>query len=143
MRSPKRKDFSSYEEYQKEATGYALWKYDRKHKEIEEFAQKIKKQRSKYKFPIITRTKEKGIKHQAVEIFRRMKKAKRIEILPCQVCHKKKVEAHHYDYQKPLKVIFLCQKHHKELHRHLRGLRGFVSKIKLFRKQPFCRKIKW
>lgn len=35
----------------------------------------------------------------------------------CRVCRSKKVEAHHPDYGKPLEVVWLCRKHHKELHR--------------------------
>jgi hypothetical protein len=33
---------------------------------------------------------------------------------PCEVCGKKKSEAHHEDYSKPLEVIWLCKKHHSE-----------------------------
>ena len=35
---------------------------------------------------------------------------------PCEVCGEVKVQAHHEDYSKPLKVIWLCFKHHRELH---------------------------
>lgn len=36
--------------------------------------------------------------------------------LPCSVCGNPKSEAHHEDYSKPLDVIWLCRKHHGELH---------------------------
>lgn len=36
---------------------------------------------------------------------------------PCKKCGSKKVQAHHSDYSKPLKVMWLCSKHHQELHR--------------------------
>jgi ribosomal protein S27AE len=36
---------------------------------------------------------------------------------PCEVCGKKKVQAHHDDYSKPLLVRWLCTKHHAEHHR--------------------------
>lgn len=36
---------------------------------------------------------------------------------PCEKCGAKKVEAHHPDYSQPLKVKWLCMKHHKDLHR--------------------------
>lgn len=36
--------------------------------------------------------------------------------LPCVVCKNPKSEGHHPDYSKPLDVIFLCLKHHRELH---------------------------
>jgi hypothetical protein len=34
----------------------------------------------------------------------------------CEVCGVPKVEAHHEDYNKPLKVRWLCRKHHREWH---------------------------
>ena len=36
---------------------------------------------------------------------------------PCAVCDQKKVEAHHFNYDKPLEVIWLCKSHHMEVHR--------------------------
>lgn len=36
---------------------------------------------------------------------------------PCEVCGAKKVEAHHDDYSQPLKVRWLCRKHHGMVHR--------------------------
>lgn len=35
---------------------------------------------------------------------------------PCEVCGELKVEAHHEDYSKKLDVIFLCKKHHVQVH---------------------------
>lgn len=32
--------------------------------------------------------------------------------LPCHVCGTEKVEAHHADYSKPLRVVWICKKHH-------------------------------
>jgi hypothetical protein len=40
---------------------------------------------------------------------------------PC-FCGEIKSEAHHEDYSKPLDVIWLCIKHHKELHKNKRLL---------------------
>lgn len=36
---------------------------------------------------------------------------------PCVVCGAEKVDAHHPDYSKPLEVIWVCRRHHVELHR--------------------------
>jgi len=37
---------------------------------------------------------------------------------PCVVCGETKVEAHHLDYDRPLQVLWMCEKHHDELHGH-------------------------
>jgi len=34
----------------------------------------------------------------------------------CSACGSEKAHAHHEDYSKPLDVIWLCRKHHTELH---------------------------
>lgn len=39
----------------------------------------------------------------------------------CKKCGKKRVHAHHKDYSKPLKIIWLCPYHHSERHRYLRS----------------------
>ena len=36
---------------------------------------------------------------------------------PCEVCGKERVDAHHPDYDKPMDVMWLCRKHHKDIHR--------------------------
>lgn len=36
--------------------------------------------------------------------------------LPCWVCGRQNVEAHHPDYDAPLSVVWLCAEHHKEIH---------------------------
>lgn len=41
--------------------------------------------------------------------------------LPCERCGDEKSEAHHDDYDKPLKVRFLCGKHHKEHHTKMKA----------------------
>ena len=33
---------------------------------------------------------------------------------PCRVCGSRAVQAHHEDYAKPLKVVWLCKPHHTE-----------------------------
>lgn len=46
----------------------------------------------------------------------RAKKSGKIEVRPCSVCGDTKVQGHHKDYDKPLEVVWLCDKHHRELH---------------------------
>lgn len=36
--------------------------------------------------------------------------------LPCSVCGDANSQIHHPDYDKPLEVVWLCRKHHLELH---------------------------
>lgn len=45
---------------------------------------------------------------------------KRLQRKPCEVCGDEKVQAHHDDYSKPLKVKWLCKKHHYEHHIKMR-----------------------
>lgn len=35
---------------------------------------------------------------------------------PCAICGKIEAEGHHADYSKPLEVVWLCRKHHADLH---------------------------
>lgn len=42
---------------------------------------------------------------------------------PCEKCGKEKTEGHHSDYSKPLDVIWLCKKHHTEIHNDINEAR--------------------
>lgn len=35
---------------------------------------------------------------------------------PCTVCGAARAEAHHPDYRSPLKVVWLCRRHHRLIH---------------------------
>ena len=41
----------------------------------------------------------------------------RITRKPCVICGEVKSQGHHEDYKKPLDVIWLCEIHHKQIHR--------------------------
>jgi hypothetical protein len=51
---------------------------------------------------------------------RRALESGKIERLPCQVCGARFTDAHHEDYSDPLRVVWLCRKHHLEHHAKLR-----------------------
>ena len=40
-----------------------------------------------------------------------------IERQPCAECGAEKVDGHHPNYTEPMAVIWLCRKHHREVHR--------------------------
>ncbi len=41
---------------------------------------------------------------------------------PCEVCGEENAEAHHYNYDHPLNINWLCKKHHGEEHKRLKEL---------------------
>jgi hypothetical protein len=41
----------------------------------------------------------------------------------CEACGALDTEAHHEDYSKPLDVVWLCDKHHKQRHRELNNIK--------------------
>lgn len=49
----------------------------------------------------------------------------KLQKLPCFCCGEQEVEGHHPDYSRPLDVVWLCVRHHNELHaEHEARLRG-------------------
>ena len=44
--------------------------------------------------------------------------------LTCQECGSIEAEVHHLNYNDPINVLFLCQKHHKEWHKNNRTVPG-------------------
>ena len=51
----------------------------------------------------------------------RMTKRGEIKKQPCKMCNDNKSEAHHPDYNKPKKIIWLCKIHHKAIHKKLKN----------------------
>lgn len=58
---------------------------------------------------------EKERRQSARQVLKSAIRRGEIKILPCEVCGAKEVEGHHKDYDKPLKVVWLCKKHHPKL----------------------------
>lgn len=61
-------------------------------------------------------TPEKKAKLLARSKIRNAVRAGKFDRLPCAVCGELKAEAHHEDYSKPFDVLWLCRKHHSQLH---------------------------
>lgn len=53
----------------------------------------------------------------ARNVFGKAIKDGKVEKLPCFICGDKNVEGHHPDYSRPLDVVWLCNKHHRECHK--------------------------
>ncbi len=54
---------------------------------------------------------------KARDILKREIRSGRMKRGLCEVCGDQNGQAHHDDYSKPLDVIWLCRKHHRERHR--------------------------
>lgn len=61
-----------------------------------------------------TRAPERAL---ATRLLNQAVRAGRVKKLACEVCGDPKSEGHHEDYTKPLDVIWLCRKHHRNAHR--------------------------
>lgn len=56
-------------------------------------------------------------KYKAHSIVNYARKIGLLKQYPCEICKSKKSIGHHDDYDKPLKVRWLCQAHHLEWHK--------------------------
>jgi DNA-directed RNA polymerase subunit M/transcription elongation factor TFIIS len=57
------------------------------------------------------------LKHKARSLLNTAVKLGKIIKEPCRVCGHEKSEAHHKDYDRPYDIIWLCRKHHIEIHK--------------------------
>lgn len=73
-----------------------------------------KKRRKLNPYPL---SPERAFKQNARKKLARALKSGKVKKLPCRDCNELNVEAHHPDYSKPMEVIWLCKKHHGEIHR--------------------------
>jgi len=101
------------------------YEHEKKYKQTDKY--KIGKKQRRNNPEIREKEREKRqilrkINHQKIrarEIARKKVIQGIIKKQPCEVCSEEKVEMHHIDYSKPLEVVFLCFKHHTELHRKI------------------------
>ena len=71
---------------------------------------KISSKRKRLKFPE---------KERARQMVKWHLKSGTLIRFPCIKCNNPKSQGHHEEYNKPLEVIWLCDLHHKELHKQL------------------------
>ena len=72
----------------------------------------------------IVKYKEKNPKrYYAAKAVRNSIKNKSLTKLPCFVCGNTNVHGHHPNYDAPLDVIWLCTKHHAEIHLEARRMK--------------------
>jgi hypothetical protein len=85
---------------------YFLDYYHKRYNSDVEFRKKVIKNtvNSQNRYPL---------KHKARVILQEAVRLGRVLKEPCLVCGKVRSEGHHRDYKKPLKVVWLCSKHHK------------------------------
>lgn len=73
--------------------------------------------------------KENRVKRRAHLILNRAVRAGDVQKQPCFVCGSIESEAHHADYDRPLDVTWLCDEHHKLLHKEHRETLRQIEKL--------------
>ena len=68
---------------------------------------------TEYKKQTLTRTEKNKTRYATARLTTRGK----INKMPCSVCGETS-QVHHNDYKNPEDIQFLCEKHHRELHRN-------------------------
>jgi len=63
-----------------------------------------------------TRRKRNNLQYKAHSAVGHALRDGRLEKKSCAICGDSNTEAHHEDYSKPLDVVWLCRKHHLQMH---------------------------
>ena len=92
--------------------------YRRKYKEAHPENQKRYREKHKVMLALKSRLRsmENPEKRKACIAVGHALRAGKLHKEPCAICGKIKSQAHHDDYSKPLDVVWLCGRHHMELH---------------------------
>lgn len=70
------------------------------------------------------RRKRNSTKYRANTALSNARRRGAVRPKPCWVCGtNEKIQGHHYDYDKPLEVLWLCHEHHLDMHRQIRLLK--------------------
>lgn len=76
-------------------------------------AQQEQRKKNVLEYQKTSRQRNRG-KYKARQKLNNSLRSGRITKQPCEVCGESRAEAHHPDYRSPLKVWWLCRKHHLE-----------------------------
>ena len=114
---PSRKQFASNEEYNK-------WFREYRVKNISKLREYGKEYNCNYRAIHGYKNERNWKKNnpEKVKAHHLLRYAVRIGIVikkPCEICGDINSMGHHADYNKPLEVMWLCSKHHKEIHAKL------------------------
>ena len=91
--------------------------WTKNHKSVN--TERIKKYRKTQKGKEATRRAVKKYESTHLKERKNWNKAKQVKIQPCEICSKYPAHRHHPDINKPLKIIFLCPFHHKQIHKKM------------------------
>lgn len=119
----KNKSFGEYHKSKSAADGYAYACKDCRNKYIRDLHRDTKESRKLYK-----RNQPKDKVHARQKVKEAIKKNKLKKGI-CRVCGDINVDAHHFDYSKPLEVEWFCRRHHLDTHAEIRLWEKYMSKI--------------
>ena len=94
----------------KKSDAYKEWM--RKYRQSDKYRAYMKEYMSKYRKQGGDATKKRVARSELTKALLRGD----IKRNPCVVCNNDKSQGHHPDYDKPLEVIWLCRRHHQEVH---------------------------
>lgn len=86
-----------------------------KGRKYSEYPEKYKIRKRRYALKYLKNKKNK-VKIEARKLYLKAIKDGIIKRKPCIICATVKSEGHHYDYTKPLNVIWVCKRHHADIH---------------------------
>jgi len=111
---PNADQFKNREEYNKYFRKYRERNREKMRDYNREYNRKYRKEHGYWNE--INWKKKNIVKVNVNRILQNAIKSGKIKRKPCVFCGKEKTVAHHIDYRKPLKVIFLCHACHYKIH---------------------------
>ena len=69
--------------------------------------------------------------YEAKRVVASARNSKRLHLKPCVICGQTKVEAHHFDYRNPWRIVWLCRAHHRMQHTKYKGKEQHLGQLHL------------